>query len=73
MNVFKVLLFLVMSMSAYADEVREWSSKDGSQTFSAVYIRIVGQDVLLQGADKRQVKVPISKLRVSLVRNHLRQ
>lgn len=43
--------------------MREWRSKDGSQTLTAQYITLRhGKDIVLLGEEKQQVKVPVSKL-----------
>ncbi|MDF7823733.1 SHD1 domain-containing protein [Pontiellaceae bacterium B12227] len=60
---FAVLMILFLSLNCPAREMREWRSRDGSQTLTAQYIAIRnGKEVLLLGKEKQQVKVPVAKL-----------
>lgn len=58
-----VLLFFLASLNCGAQEMREWRSRDGSQTFRGNYVTIRNdRDVVLVGEEQQHVRVPIAKL-----------
>lgn len=57
------LMVLLVSLPCVAQEMREWRSRDGSQTFRGNYVTIRNdRDVVLLGEDQQNVRVPIAKL-----------
>jgi predicted esterase len=58
-----VLILIFFAMSGLAQEMREWRSSDGSQTFLGNYVTIRNdRDVILLGEEQQHVRVPIAKL-----------
>jgi len=58
-----VLMILFFSFTCRGQEMREWRSRDGAQTFNGTFLAVRnGEDVLLLGEDEQQVKVPVARL-----------
>lgn len=63
MKLLPFLTLLFLSLNGFAQEMREWRSKDGSKSFYGKYTGIKNdQDVLLQGEEQQHVKIPVAKL-----------
>jgi hypothetical protein len=61
-----VLLLLVgyelQAQDAAKPKLRTWKDSTGKFSFEAVFVRVSGDQVVLQGADKKELSVPLAKL-----------